>query len=402
MKSNQRLKNSKILLGITGGIAIYKAAELLRRLTVDYGAEVQVVMTASARKFITPLVFDTLSGRKVYTDMFAGEYVGTRHIDLAKFADLVVICPATANIIAKTVHGIGDDLLSSLLLASQQNTLFAPAMNVNMWNSPATQENLAKLKAYGHAVIEPAEGLLACNDQGKGKLAGIEEICEAIEKKLTGRSLLKDKKVVVTAGPTREKIDAVRYISNYSSGKMGLALALEAHNEGADVTLIAGPVNLQIPAGIKTLHVNTAAEMLTALLQSGENADYLFMAAAIEDFVPVKSFSRKIKKNNIPAAIEIQAAPDIVTEFRQRNSRTNIVGFSVEIEQGKENSLAKLNKKGLDYIVWNNPATEGAAFGHDTNEVTVFSKQNDEWFLPKDTKRNIAREIIKIISQNRV
>jgi phosphopantothenoylcysteine decarboxylase/phosphopantothenate--cysteine ligase len=214
--------------------------------------------------------------------------------------------------------------------------------------------------------------------------------------------LLKDKKVVVTAGPTREKIDAVRYISNYSSGKMGLALALEAHNEGADVTLIAGPVNLQIPAGIKTLHVNTAAEMLTALLQSGENADYLFMAAAIEDFVPVKSFSRKIKKNNIPAAIEIQAAPDIVTEFRQRNSRTNIVGFSVEIEQGKENSLAKLNKKGLDYIVWNNPATEGAAFGHDTNEVTVFSKQNDEWFLPKDTKRNIARKIIKIISQNRV
>ncbi|MBN2279010.1 MAG: bifunctional phosphopantothenoylcysteine decarboxylase/phosphopantothenate--cysteine ligase CoaBC [Candidatus Marinimicrobia bacterium] len=389
-----RLKGFKILLGLTGGIAIYKAADLVRRLTVDYGAEVQVVMTASAQKFMSPLVFEALSGKPVLTHLFSGGFVGTRHISLAKEADLILIAPASANIIAKTVHGIADDLLSTIILAGWHKMLFAPAMNVNMLENPATRTNIEKLMKRGVSIINPGEGLLACHDEGKGKMASVAEICEAVEAKLLGQGLLTGKKVVVTAGPTREKIDAVRYISNYSTGKMGLALAMEAKKEGAQVTLITGPVSLDIPRDIDTVKVESAREMLKALLNQA--ADYLYMSAAVEDIVPEEIIHRKLKKEFLPNVIPVKKAPDIVSAFRKKFPDTKITGFSVEIEQGKENSLYKMETKGLDFIIWNNPETEGAAFGHDTNEVTVFSREGKEWFLPKDTKRNIASRIIKI------
>lgn len=366
---------------------------------MDYGAEVQVVMTASAQKFMTPLVFETLSGKPVLSDMFDGEYIGTRHIELVKESDLILIAPATGNIIAKTINGIADDLLSTIILAGWRKTLFAPAMNINMLENPATQSNFKKLVEMGSEIIEPSEGLLACNDIGKGKLASIDEICEAVETRLLGQGLLKGKKILVTAGPTREKIDAVRFISNYSTGKMGLALALEAKKEGADVTLITGPVNLDIPIGINTIRVESADEMLDVLLKN--NADHLYMSAAIEDFIPVNFSDEKLKKDKMPEAIAIKKAPDLVVAYHEKNPDTIITGFSVEIENGKNNSVSKLEKKGLDFIVWNNPTVEGAGFGHDTNEVTVFSRDGQEWFLPINTKRIIAHKIIKITSDIR-
>ena len=394
-------KNKKILLGITGGIAIYKAAEVLRILTKDFGAEVQVVMTSSAHKFMTPLVFETLSGNPVYCDMFAGEYVGTRHIDLAKNADIIAIVPATGNIIAKAANGIADDLLSNVILAGWRKTVFAPAMNVNMWENPATQQNLQTLYDRGMDIIRPIEGMLACNDFGTGKLAEVDDICEFIEAKLTSESLLKGKKVVITAGPTREKIDSVRFISNYSTGKMGIALAKAAYKEGADVTLVAGPISQNIPKYFKTISVESANEMLAALNEVEGNVDYLYMSAAIEDFIPEDFADKKLKKNDMPDAIKIKQAPDIVANFRKEHHETCIVGFSVEMEKGKEHSLQKMQKKQLNFIAWNNPNVEGTTFGHDTNEVTLFAQDGNEWFLPKTTKSHLAHQIIKITTQNR-
>ncbi|MFP4548215.1 MAG: bifunctional phosphopantothenoylcysteine decarboxylase/phosphopantothenate--cysteine ligase CoaBC [Fidelibacterota bacterium] len=397
----KKLRNSKILIGVTGGIAIYKAADLIRRLTVDHGAEVQVVMTPSAQQFMTPLIFETLTGKPVYTDMFKGDYVGTRHIDLAKDPDLVLICPATGNILAKAAQGIADDLLSSTILAAWEKLMFAPAMNVKMWENPSTQKNMEILQTRGFPVIQPKSGLLACNDIGTGKLADIDVIIEAIYTHLKGKKRLAGKKVLVTGGPTRERIDSVRFISNYSTGKMGLALAQEAQKEGADTTLITGPVNLDIPVNLKHLQVESAAEMLTTLSKQEKKIDYLFMSAAIEDFIPVNTSDDKIKKDQMPNSIPVKQAPDIVSDFRKAHSETCIIGFSVESAQGKENSLAKMARKGLDYIVWNDPQNEGAAFAHDTNEVTLFSKSGQEWFLPKRSKRGIAENIIKIISDYR-
>ncbi len=401
MTKKQPLNNAKILLGLSGGIAIYKSADLIRRLTVDYGAEVEVVMTGAAQQFMTPLVFETLSGKRVYTEMFSEDFVGTRHIDLGKAADLVLVCPATANILAKAAHGIADDLLSSIIMANYQKTLFAPAMNVNMWQNPATQKNIAFLAERGMDTIQPAKGLLACNDVGEGKLAPVNEIIDHVVKHLKGQALLKEKKVVVTGGPTREKIDAVRFISNYSSGKMGLSLAKAAYNESASVHLITGPVNIELPGYFSKTMVESASDMLSALMTIPGPIDYLFMSAAIEDFIPSDPQNYKLKKDNMPSAIPITKADDLVAKFRQKHPETCIVGFSVEMEKGKENSLNKMQAKGLDYIVWNNPNKEGAGFGHDTNEVTIFSNNGQETFLPKASKNDIAEKIIIQIATDR-
>lgn len=395
------LKNCKILLGIAGGIAIYKTAELLRKLTIDFGAEVQVVMTASAQKFMTPLVFETLSGKPIYCEMFDGEYVGTRHIDLSKDADLIIICPATGNILAKAANGIADDLLSSIILAGWRKTVFAPAMNVNMWENPATQENMEILQKRGMDIIKPVDGLLACKDYGAGKLAEVDDICDFIDAQINSQSLLKGKKVIVTAGPTREKIDSVRFISNYSTGKMGIALAKAAYQEGAAVTLLTGPISQKIPSYFETIAIQSADEMLNELNNIKEDIDYLYMSAAIEDFVPVDISDKKMKKNNMPDSIKIKQAPDIVANFRKNHAETCVVGFSVEMEKGKEHSLEKMDRKQLDFIAWNNPQVQGTTFGHDTNEVTLFSKDGNQWFLPKTTKSKIAHQIIKITTKNR-
>lgn len=395
------LKNYKITLGLTGGIAIYKSAGLLRRLIQEYGADVTVIMTAAAQKFIQPLIFETLSGKPVVTEMFASEKVYTRHIDLGKDVDLVLVCPATANIVAKAAHGIAEDMLSTVILTAGNKTVFALAMNEKMYLNPITQENIAKLKSLGYGFIEPEIGELACQEVGVGRLAEESVILNYLERRLHPTRSLQDQKVLVTAGPTREYLDAVRFISNRSSGKMGYALAAEAQKEGAAVTLISGPTSLPAPIGIKTLQVESAQEMHEALLTNGDNADYLFMAAAVEDLVPGQKSPAKLKKSQFPATLQIQTAPDLIHSFRQQNRTCCIIGFSVEIEEGKARSLEKLRAKGMDYIAWNDPSQAGAGFGAETNILTLFSAAGREWHFPLADKREIARQIISVVVQHR-
>jgi phosphopantothenoylcysteine decarboxylase/phosphopantothenate--cysteine ligase len=393
-------KTKKIVLGLTGGIAIYKAAGILRRMVRDLQLDVSVIMTKSSQEFMSPLIFETFSQKQVYTDMFSGGMVATRHIELAQSAEVVLVCPATANILAKVAHGIADDLLSTVILAAGNKTVFAPAMNDHMYLNPITQENIRILKAQGYGFIEPKPGELACNSIGPGRLADEQTILDYLESFLNKEPRLKGRRVLVTAGPTREKIDLVRFISNRSSGKMGYALAMQARQEGADVCLISGPTGLSAPSGINVIQVETAQEMASAIQQQAESIEYLFMAAAVEDFVPTEPHMAKIKKSSNPGAIAIQLAPDIVKLFRDLNKTACIVGFSVESQDGKKRSLAKLRDKGLDYIVWNDPTRVGAGFQGDTNEVTLLSKDGQEWFLQLDSKKAIARQIIRIISEH--
>jgi len=395
------LKNNKITLGLTGGIAIYKSVSLLRRLIQEYAADVTVIMTAAAQKFMQPLIFETLSGKPVITEMFAREKVFTRHVDLGKDVDLVLISPATANIVAKAAHGIADDMLSTVILAAGNKTVFALAMNEKMYLNPITQENIAKLRKLGYGIIEPETGDLACQEVGIGRLADESVILNYLEQRLHQTRLLQGQKVLVTAGPTREYLDTVRFISNRSSGKMGYALAIAAQREGAEVILISGPTSLSAPLGIKTLPVESAREMQAALLTDAAKADYLFMAAAVEDLVPEQKFSTKLKKSQFPAALQIKAAPDLIQSFRRQNKSCCILGFSVETEEGKARSLEKLKNKGMDFIAWNDPSQVGAGFGAETNILTLFSADGGEWHLPLADKREIARQLIACIVQHR-
>jgi len=397
--------NKKIVLGLTGGIAIYKSAGLLRRLVNDYGADVTVIMTAAARQFMTPLIFETFSRNPVLTDMFAGPKVETRHVDLAASADLILISPATANIIAKTAHGIADDLLSTVILVGGHKTVFALAMNEGMYANPITQENIARLRRLGYGIIEPEEGLLACQTTGRGRLADESIILAEVDRRLNGHGWLRDQKVIVTAGPTREFIDPIRFISNRSTGKMGYALTEIAAREGAEVLLISGPSDLPDPVGVKTIRIETAAEMQSAIVANAAAADFLFMAAAVEDLSPVEPASIKIKKESGFDAIHLQYSPDIIKAFREINPKANVIGFSVEIESvgqpgARARSLAKLQAKNMDFIVWNDPGVAGAAFGHDTNTVTLLSREGGEWNFPLASKRAIADSIIATVIQN--
>jgi len=394
------LKNKKITLGLTGGIAIYKSAALLRRLVNDNGAEVVVIMTEAARKFMTPLIFETFSGQPVVTEMFSREKVYTRHIDLGRDVDMVLVCPATANIVAKTAHGIADDMLSTVILTAGNKTVFALAMNDRMYANPITRANIRKLKDLGYGFIEPEYGDLACKDVGKGRLADEQTVINYIDRRLNGKNLLQGKKVVVTAGPTREYIDAVRFISNRSSGKMGYALAEEAVKEGADVTLITGPTALSLPKDIVTVRVESAEEMQKRLLEHAGTADFLFMAAAVEDIAPAEQVSSKLKKSGLPEALKLRVSPDLLLSFRAADKRCCIVGFSVEMEDGEARSLKKMDTKGMDFIVWNDPSKTGTGFEFDTNEVTIFAKDRSEWHLPMTDKREIARQIINRIIEH--
>ena len=392
-----RFRDRKIVLGLTGGIAIYKSANLLRRLTADEGADVTVVMTASAQQFMQPLIFETFSGKTVLADMWTGGSVATRHIDLATQSEAILVCPATANMVAKAAHGIADDLLSTIVLAAGAKTIFALAMNVNMYENPITQENIRKLRGLGYGFVEPEEGDLACRTYGKGRLAAESSILDYLDMRLNIHPKLQGKRVLVTAGPTWEPIDSVRYVSNRSSGKMGFALAQAAVREGARVSLVTGPTALESPFGVERIDVETAVDMDRALQERGKDADLLLMAAAVEDIVPSRR-EGKLKKTDLPEALPIDRAPDIVSHFRQLFPKCRIVGFSVEMQDGRARSLAKMQDKGLDFIVWNDPSVDGAGFAADTNEVTVFSAGGDEWQIPKDSKARIAREIIDIVS----
>ena len=398
------LENKKIVLGVSGGIAAYKAAELIRAL-IKKGAQVKVIMTRSAKEFITPLTLQTLSQNQVYTDMFVpAEKCEMAHITLAEFADAFVIAPATANIIGKIASGIGDDLLSTAIMAQEKPTLICPAMNDKMLANPIVQENINKLKKLGYVIMESAHGELACKTSGKGRLPDVADIVEEIETLLTPKDL-KGKKILITAGPTEEPLDPVRFITNLSSGKMGYALATEAHRRGAEVTLISGPTNLPLPPVRKTIKVRTAKEMYKAVIDNYKKTEIIIKAAAVADYSPKILAGEKIKKDKKSLSLELKNNPDIIAEVGKNKGGRILVGFAMETQNLLANAREKLRKKNMDLIVANNLREEGAGFRTNTNIITIIDRAGRTESLGKMTKIEAAGAILdrvkKIINGNK-
>jgi len=385
------LTNKTIVLGITGGIAAYKAADIASKLT-QAGAKVEVVMTESATKFIAPLTLRSLTGRPVVTSMWelSSEF-SIEHVALAEAADVVVIAPATANIIAYLAAGIADDMLTCTVLATKAPVIVAPAMNVNMFQNPITQENLAKLKARGFTIVGPAYGRLASGKMGLGRLAGVEEIIGTIKQVLGRSGDLAGKPIVVTAGGTQEPIDPVRHIGNRSSGKMGYAIAEAARDRGAKVKLITAPVSLLEPAGIEVVHIETALQMKEAVVKATSQANALIMAAAVADYQPKTVAEAKIKKETPSLTLELVRTPDILTEVKGNFLR---VGFAAESEDIVANAKQKLEKKQLDLIVANDITDKDSGFGADTNKVTLIDRDGKVESLPLMSKREVADKIL--------
>jgi phosphopantothenoylcysteine decarboxylase/phosphopantothenate--cysteine ligase len=387
------LKNSKILFGISGGIAAYKSAYLAREW-VTQGSDLEIIMTKSACEFITPLTIETLIGKKVHTTLFPkNEFSATVHIDLADWADLVIIAPATANIIAKISHGIGDDLLSTVCIAAHTKLVVAPAMNSNMWANPAVQQNLETLEKRGVIIIPPDSGDLACGYTGAGRLPDPWYINHWLSYKFEKSKSLKSKTVLITAGRTEEQIDPARMITNPSTGKMGFAIAAEAFYRGANVILISGPNSLQVPPNVEYIPVNTADEMLKAVQSKWEKTDIFVASAAVADFKPKTSSTQKVKKEVLKPILELEPNPDILATVSQKKDNKILVGFAVETENEKANALKKIKSKNLDLIVVNNPNTSGAAFGVDTNQVMLIHKNGKDKQLPLLTKSQVAKHI---------
>lgn len=393
------LTNKKILLSVTGGIAAYKAAALTSKL-VQAGAQVKVMLSESAGKFISPLTFQALSRNDVYTDTFDEKNPHViAHIDLADWADLILVAPATANTIAKLANGLADNMITTTILASTAPVWIAPAMNVHMYDHPAVKKNLAVLAEYGYRFIEPSEGFLACGYIGKGRLEEPEKIVLLIEQHFQrGPGKLQGKQVVITAGPTREKIDPVRYISNHSTGKMGYAIAEAARDAGAKVVLVSGPVQLQAPAGIQVVQVETAEEMYQAVLSEYSSADVVIKTAAVADYRPKTVYDHKMKKQPGDRVIELERTKDILSELGNRKENQLLVGFAAETEKIGEYARKKLHSKNADMIVANNVKAAGAGFGTDTNIVTLYKRDGAETELPIMTKRQVAEKIIEEIS----
>lgn len=390
----------RITLGVTGGVAAYKAAELVRRLQQD-GFSVQVVMTRGAREFITPLTFAALSGQKVITDLFGDSSGGEanlesaiEHIAVAQRTDLLLVAPATADILAKFARGIADDFLTTLYLASTTPVVVAPAMNVNMWNHAATQENVAALRARGVKIVDPAEGYLACGMTGPGRLAGQEDIVAAVREALKAQRDLEGETILVTAGPTCEDLDPVRYITNRSSGKMGYAVAEAAARRGARVSLISGPVSLETPEGVERVDVRTAKEMHRAVVDRFAGASIAILAAAVSDYRPVERHAEKIKKANGPLTISLEPTADILAEVAKNKGQKIVVGFAAETDHVAENARKKLTAKNADLIVANDVTAEGAGFDQDTNIVTLFARDGRDLALPKMNKSEVAHRIL--------
>jgi len=390
------LKDKEILLGISGGISAYKICELVR-LLVKAGAHPQVVMTENAGKFVSPLTFETLSQRPVYTDLFARGEKPVLHIELADKAELLVIAPATANIIGKIANGIADDLLSTLYLAFSGKVLVCPAMNVKMYQHPAVQENLRRLRNRGVEILEPEEGELACGWEGKGRLPEPEVILEACEYLLAPKDFA-GKKILISAGPTREAIDPVRFISNRSSGKMGYAIARASRVRGAEVILVSGPVQLPPPLGVELVRVESAKEMKKACLKYSSWADVIIKAAAVADFSPKLKTSSKIKKEKLPKAIGLEPTPDILAELGKKKKKGQVlVGFAAETEEVLKNARKKLKEKNLDLIVANDVSRKDAGFEVDTNICTLIFRDGKKKQLPKMTKIEIAHKLLDLI-----
>lgn len=390
----------RITLGVTGGVAAYKAAELVRRLQQE-GHGVQVVMTRSAREFVTPLTFAALSGQKVITDLFGDSSGGEanlesaiEHIAVAQRTDLLLVAPATADIIAKFARGIADNFLTTLYLACTAPVVVAPAMNVNMWNHAATQENVASLRMRGVRIVEPAEGYLACGMSGPGRLAGLEDILASVHEVTKAQRDLEGETILISAGPTCEDLDPVRYITNRSSGKMGFAIAEAAARRGAKVILVSGPVNLETPAGVERVDVRSAQEMYRAIVDRFAEASIAILAAAVADYRPVERRSEKIKKGNAPLEISLEPTTDILAEVAKKKGRRIVVGFAAETDQVAENARKKLASKNADLIVANDVTAEGAGFDQDTNVVTLFSCDGRDLALPKLAKSEVAQRIL--------
>ena len=387
------LRDKTIILGVTGGIAVYKAAELLR-LYVKAGAAVHVVMTRAAQQFVTPLTFQTLSGNPVHCELFnllQEQEIG--HISLADRADLCVVAPATANVIGKVAAGIADDLLTTTLMATKAPVLFAPAMNVNMWENPIYRRNQQQLEQLGYRFIEPASGFLACGWEGKGKLPDPQTILEESLALLVPQDLVGET-VLVTAGPTREELDPVRYLSNHSSGKMGYALARAARARGARVLLVTGPTALVPPAGVETLKVVSAAEMHRAVMDRCGEATIIVKAAAVADYRPSRRAGAKVKKTGGGLTLELVPNPDILAELGKVKGERLLVGFAAETDELAANATKKLIAKNLDLIVANDVTQPGAGFDVDTNIVRLFYRDGREEALPQQDKEQLAHVIL--------
>ncbi len=387
------LKGKEIVLGVTGGIAAYKAVELLRLLT-KAGANVRVIMTREAMEFVAPLTFQTLSMNPVHTELFS--LISEReigHIALADRADLIVIAPATANIIGKIASGLADDLLSTTVMASKAPVLIAPAMNVNMYRNSVYRENADKLARHGYLFVEPASGILACGWEGEGKLQEPQIIFEEIISALTPKDLAGEK-VLVTAGPTREEIDPVRFISNYSSGKMGYALARAAYRRGAAVTLVSGPTCLEDPYGVEIVRVISAKEMRQAVLGRLDESTIVIKAAAVADYRPEQRSDRNMKKSEEPVTLQLVENPDILAEIGRNKGDRTVVGFAAETDDLVENAREKLNRKNLDMVVANDISQEGAGFGVDTNVVKLLFRGGEVEAVPLMEKDKLADLIL--------
>ena len=406
--SHSPLNGKKILLGITGSIAAYKGVELLRELT-KRGAAVTVCLTGAGKEFVSPLTFEVLSGRKVLTDLFQspvedtpglgpeGPASAVRHIEAAAGSDLILVAPATANIIGKVASGIADDLLSSIVMAAGCKVLFAPAMNVRMWENEIVKQNVGKLVSLGYKFVEPESGALACGEEAKGRLASIEEITREAELMLTEKKPLSGLKIVVTAGRTEEPLDDVRYISNRSSGKMGFAIAAAARDMGAGVTLVSGRASVEPPGGVRLVEVRTADEMRRALLSAYRGSDAVVMAAAVSDFAPQRAAKGKIPRSDEGLTIELRGTKDILGELGQKKKGQILVGFAIEVKDEVAGGKEKLRKKNLDLIVVNNPLVKGAGFEEDTNVVTIIDRKGGVESLPRLSKYEVATEILKRI-----
>jgi phosphopantothenoylcysteine decarboxylase/phosphopantothenate--cysteine ligase len=397
------LDNKKILVCVTGGIAVYKSAALTSKL-VQAGAQVKVIMSESATKFVMPLTFQALSKNDVYIDTFDEKIPGKiAHIELADWADVILVAPATANIIGKLANGIADDMISTTLLAATAPVMIAPAMNVHMYHHKAVQRNMAQLREDGYLFMEPSEGYLACGYVGKGRLeepetivANLEDFFAEEKKSLSGR------KVLITAGPTRERIDPVRYISNFSSGKMGYALAEVARSMGAEVTLVSGPVSLDAPAGVKVIKVESASEMYEAVMDVMDEQHIIIGTAAVADYKPAVYENQKVKKQAGDSTLELTRTKDILREVGKRKTNQILIGFAAETNNLDEYAKKKLVKKNADMIVANNVTHEGAGFGTDTNIVTLYKKDGSFRELPLLSKAEVAKEILKEIESLQV
>jgi len=387
------LKDKTIVVGVSGGIAAYKSAELVRIL-VTRGAKVRVMMTRNAREFITPLTLQTLSQNPVASDTFSlTQESEIGHIRLADSADAIVIAPATADVIARAAVGIADDLVTTVLLAARCPVAFAPAMNVHMYQHPTVAENLARLKSRGVTVIDPAEGELACGYEGKGRLAEPPVVVEEIERMLSPHDLASER-VLVTAGPTQEAIDPVRFVSNRSSGKMGFAIARAAWRRGGSVRLVAGPSAVAQPYSVERIDTVSAAEMLAALSRNFPWCSVLVMAAAIADFRPARSAARKLKKDERGMKLELEAIADELPRLAAKKGNRILVGFAAETEDLEDNARAKLKRKKLDLIVANDVTQEGAGFGVDTNIVTLIGGDGRSQSYPKLSKDEVGDLIV--------